>query len=179
MNIANLPRVCDIANGPGIRVTLFVSGCRLHCPNCFNKEAQDFNYGQPYTEAVHNELMEALKKPWIHGFTCLGGEPFEPENQNTLCHLFKDIKRVFPDKTIWCYTGYIFDKDLCPGGRKYVPEVTDMMLRYIDVLVDGPFIEDLKDPSLKFRGSSNQRILHLKHERTVVSERSYIDYIEE
>ena len=135
----------DIADGPGVRVTLFVSGCRHHCKGCFNAETWDFHYGNPY----------------IAGLTLLGGEPFEPENQRELVKLLKKVREMYPKKNIWSYSGYVYDKDLIPGGRAYT-EVTDEMLSYIDVLVDGPFVEDLKDITLQFRGSSNQRILNLR-----------------
>lgn len=148
----------DIADGPGVRVTLFVSGCRHHCKGCFNSETWDFQYGQPYTEETEAELLEALGPGYIAGLTLLGGEPFEPENQVELVKLLKKVRETYPEKNIWSYTGYIYDKDLIPGGRAYT-EVTDEMLSYIDVLVDGPFVEELKDITLQFRGSSNQRII--------------------
>lgn len=150
----------DIADGPGVRVTLFVSGCRHHCKGCFNSETWDFQYGQPYTEETEAELLEALGPGYIAGLTLLGGEPFEPENQVVLVKLLKKVRETYPEKNIWSYTGYIYDKDLIPGGRAYT-EVTDEMLSYIDVLVDGPFVEELKDITLQFRGSSNQRIIEL------------------
>lgn len=150
----------DIADGPGVRVTLFVSGCRHHCKGCFNSETWDFQYGQPYTEETEAELLEALRPGYIAGLTLLGGEPFEPENQIELVKLLKKVRETYPEKNIWSYTGYIYDKDLMPGGRVYT-DVTDEMLSYIDVLVDGPFVEELKDITLQFRGSSNQRIIEL------------------
>lgn len=151
----------DIANGPGVRVTLFVSGCRHHCKGCFNAETWDFHYGNPYTEKTEKEILDALNHPYIAGLTLLGGEPFEPENQRELVKLLKKVREMYPKKNIWSYSGYVYDKDLIPGGRGYT-EVTDEMLSYIDVLVDGPFVEDLKDITLQFRGSSNQRILNLR-----------------
>ena len=151
----------DIADGPGVRVTLFVSGCRHHCKGCFNSETWDFQYGQPYTEDTEGELLEALKPGYIAGLTLLGGEPFEPENQVELVKLLKKVRETYPEKNIWSYTGYVYDKDLVPGGRVYT-DVTDEMLSYIDVLVDGPFVEELKDITLQFRGSSNQRIIELQ-----------------
>lgn len=151
----------DIADGPGVRVTLFVSGCRHHCKGCFNSETWDFQYGQPYTKDTEAELLEALKPSYIAGLTLLGGEPFEPENQTELVKLLKKVRETYPEKNIWSYTGYIYDKDLIPGGRVYT-DVTDEMLSYIDVLVDGPFVEELKDITLQFRGSSNQRIIELR-----------------
>lgn len=150
----------DIADGPGVRVTLFVSGCRHHCKGCFNSEAWDFQYGQPYTEETEAEILEALGPGYIAGLTLLGGEPFEPENQVELVKLLKKVRETYPEKNVWSYTGYIYDKDLIPGGRVYT-EVTDEMLSYIDVLVDGPFVEEFKDITLQFRGSSNQRIIEL------------------
>ena len=151
----------DIANGPGVRVTLFVSGCRHHCKGCFNAETWDFHYGNPYTEKTEKEILDALNHPYIAGLTLLGGEPFEPENQRELVKLLKKVRKMYPKKNIWSYSGYVYDKDLIAGGRAYT-EVTDEMLSYIDVLVDGPFVEDLKDITLQFRGSSNQRILNLR-----------------
>lgn len=151
----------DIADGPGVRVTLFVSGCRHHCKGCFNAETWDFHYGNPYTEKTEKEILDALNHPYIAGLTLLGGEPFEPENQRELVKLLKKVREMYPKKNIWSYSGYVYDKDLIPGGSAYT-EVTDEMLSYIDVLVDGPFVEDLKDITLQFRGSSNQRILNLR-----------------
>ena len=154
----------DIANGTGVRVSLFVSGCRHHCKGCFNSETWNFDYGQPFTEATHRSIIEFMKPSYIEGFSLLGGEPFEPENQQVLAGLLKDIRKTYPDKTIGCYTGYLYDVDLIPGGKVYTP-FTEEMLSCIDVLVDGEFVEALKDISLAFRGSSNQRILHLKEIR--------------
>ena len=150
----------DIADGPGVRVTLFVSGCRHHCKGCFNAETWDFHYGNPYTEKTEKEILDALNHPYIAGLTLLGGEPFEPENQEELVRLLKEIKEHYPKKNIWCYTGYTYDKDLLEGGKVYTP-FTEKMLSYIDTLVDGQFIESQKDITLKFRGSANQRILDL------------------
>lgn len=150
----------DIANGTGVRVSLFVSGCRHHCKGCFNSETWDFNYGNPYTEEVEAQIIEALKPAYIQGFSLLGGEPFEPENQKELAGLLQKIKATYPEKNVWCYTGYLYDVDLIPGGKVYT-EYTDKMLSCIDTLVDGEFIEAEKDITLEFRGSRNQRILHL------------------
>jgi len=151
----------DIADGPGVRVSLFVSGCRHHCKNCFNKETWDFNYGKEFNQAVEDEIIEALRPTHINGFTLLGGEPFEPENRPTLMKLLSRIKKEFPDKTIWCYTGFDFEKNLILGtiGDK---STVDGMLENIDVLVDGRFIEEQKNPVLLFRGSANQRIIDVK-----------------
>ena len=154
----------DIADGPGVRVSLFVSGCRHHCKGCFNSETWDFNYGQPYTEDTEAEILEALKPDYIQGLTLLGGEPFEPENQIELVKLLRKVREVYPNKDVWSYTGFIYDRDLQEGGRAFT-EVTEEMLSYIDVLVDGPFIEAERDLTLVFRGSRNQRILKLYEER--------------
>lgn len=152
---------CDIANGPGVRVSLFVSGCRHHCKGCFNSETWDFHYGQPYTAETEREILESLKPSYIQGFSLLGGEPFEPENQRVLAGLLKKIRDTYPDKDIWCYTGYLYDVDLVPDGKVFT-DVTEEMLSCIDVLVDGEFVEALKDISLQFRGSKNQRIIKLQ-----------------
>jgi anaerobic ribonucleoside-triphosphate reductase activating protein len=157
MNYGNIKKY-DIADGPGVRVSLFVSGCRHHCKGCFNAETWDFNYGQPYTAETEEEILEALKPDYIQGLTLLGGEPFEPENQMELVKLLKKVREVYPKKDIWSYTGFIYDRDLMKGGRAFT-EVTEEMLSYIDVLVDGPFIEAERDLTLVFRGSRNQRIL--------------------
>lgn len=151
----------DIADGEGVRVSLFVSGCRNRCRGCFQPETWNFNYGSEFTWQTEDEILTALKPDFISGLTVLGGEPFEEENQVALTPFLHLVREQFPQKTIWCYTGYIYDVDLVKGGRKHI-DCTDEMLSYIDVLVDGPFIQDLKDISLPFRGSSNQRILHLK-----------------
>ena len=150
----------DIANGTGVRVSLFVSGCRHHCKGCFNSETWDFNYGNPYTKEVEAQILEALKPAYIQGFSLLGGEPFEPENQKELAGLLQKIKESYPEKNVWCYTGYLYDVDLIPGGKVYT-EYTDKMLSCMDTLVEGEFIEAEKDFTLEFRGSRNQRILHL------------------
>ncbi|MGN1377193.1 MAG: anaerobic ribonucleoside-triphosphate reductase activating protein [Dorea sp.] len=160
MHYGNI-KECDIADGPGVRVSLFVSGCRHHCKGCFNSETWDFQYGKPYTKETEEEIIRLLEPDFIQGFTLLGGEPFEPENQAELVKLLKRIRETYPKKDIWCYSGYLYDVDMIPGGKVYT-EVTEEMLSYIDVLVDGEFVEELKDVTLVFRGSSNQRILHLK-----------------
>ena len=151
---------CDIADGPGVRVSLFVSGCRHHCKGCFNAENWDFAYGSPYTKETEEEILRLLEPDYIRGFTLLGGEPFEPENQRELAGLLARIRETYPGKDIWCYTGYLYDRDLQPGGCVFT-DVTETMLSCIDVLVDGEFIEEQKDVTLRFRGSRNQRILTL------------------
>lgn len=148
----------DVANGVGVRVSLFVSGCTHRCKGCFNAEAWDFHYGSPYTEDTEEEILQALDKEYIAGLSLLGGEPFEPCNQRALLPLLRKFKERFPQKTVWCYSGYTFDRDLSAGGRAHC-EATDEMLSMLDILVDGEFVEELKDLKLRFRGSSNQRII--------------------
>ncbi|MBQ3048095.1 MAG: anaerobic ribonucleoside-triphosphate reductase activating protein [Clostridia bacterium] len=161
MNYATI-KDTDIANGEGVRVSLFVSGCTHHCKNCFNKETWDFNYGNEFSAQAQDQILQMIKPSYITGLTLLGGEPMEPQNQRGLFPFIKKFKEVFGDtKTIWCYTGFVFDKDLKPGGKAYT-EVTDQLLNYFNVMVDGPFVDGLKDISLKFRGSSNQRIIDVK-----------------
>lgn len=156
----------DIANGPGVRVSLFVSGCRNHCKGCFNPETWDFGYGQPFTQFEMDDILKALSKKWISGFTILGGDPFEPENQPVVLSILRQIRNKYPNINIWMYTGYVYDRDLVAGGRVYTL-YTDEILSYIDILVDGPFVEELKDLTLAYRGSSNQRIIDLRKERNV------------
>ena len=148
----------DVANGLGVRVSLFVSGCTHHCPECFNEEAWDFSYGQPFTKAVEEEIISALKPEYIRGFSLLGGEPFEPANQEVLVGLLRNIKEKYPEKTIWCYSGYLFDTEMLTG-KLGNPKITREMLSYIDILVDGEFHIAEKNLNLRFRGSSNQRII--------------------
>ena len=150
MNYAGIKKV-DIANGPGVRVSLFVSGCRNHCPGCFNPEAWDFTYGKPFTRETEDEIVTALRPSWIQGLSILGGEPMEPENQKALLPFIRRVKEELPDKDVWLYTGYRLE---------YVG--TFPLLSYVDVVVDGPFIEEQKDAGLAFRGSRNQRIIHLR-----------------
>lgn len=145
-----------------MRVSLFVSGCRHHCKGCFNEETWDFNYGMPYTEETEDKLIRLLAPDYIQGLTLLGGEPFEPENQQELVKLLRRVKMEYPQKDIWSYSGYLLDVDLKKGGRAYT-DVTEEMLSYLDVLVDGPFIETQKDITLKFRGSANQRVIKLEN----------------
>ena len=151
----------DIANGPGVRVSVFVSGCNHHCKGCFNKCAWDFNYGENYTEETTNIILEGLDKDYIAGLTLLGGEPLEPQNQKGLLPLVKKVKEKYPEKNIWCYTGFDFEKDVV-GEMAKNNEYTKELMNYIDVIVDGKFEEDKKDLNLKFRGSSNQRIIDVK-----------------
>lgn len=151
----------DIANGPGVRVSLFVSGCTHHCPGCFNQETWDFNYGKLFDSDVINEILEALQPSYIHGFTLLGGEPFEYNNQIGVLPLLKEIKNRFPNKDIWCYTGYDFEKDILGSMAEKWQETRDM-LSCIDILVDGEFVEAKKDLALRFRGSANQRIIRVQ-----------------
>lgn len=160
MNYATI-RPFDVANGPGVRVSLFVSGCTHRCKNCFNAEAWDFNYGEPFTEKEEEKILEALKPDYIKGFSLLGGEPFEKSNQEVLSEFLPKIKEAYPEKTIWCYTGYDFEKDLLTG-RIAGKEITDKMLSCIDILVDGKFVEELKNLKLRFKGSENQRIIDVK-----------------
>ena len=154
----------DIADGLGVRVSLFVSGCTNHCKGCFQSETWDFHYGKPFTQETEKEILDALNHEYIQGFTVLGGEPFEPENQRVLVQLLKKIRETYPDKDIWSYTGFVYDQDLLAGQRKHT-EVTDEMLSYIDVLVDGPFVLEKKNIALSFRGSENQRVIDLKKTR--------------
>lgn len=165
MNYGNIKKY-DIADGPGVRVSLFVSGCRHHCRGCFNPETWNFSYGKLFTEETAQEILEALKPDYIRGFTLLGGEPFEPENQPELAALLEKIRKTYPKKDIWCYTGYLYEKDLMPGGKVYTPW-TERMLACVDVLVDGEFVEEQKDLTLLFRGSANQRLLTLREGKWV------------
>lgn len=151
----------DIANGPGVRVSLFVSGCTHHCKECFNPETWDFTYGEEYTDKVTAEILEALSPDYIRGITILGGEPFEPSNQRELLPLYHAIKSQYPEKTIWVYSGYTLDQELWQGSRARI-DITDEILSMIDVLVDGEFVLERKNISLKFRGSENQRIINLQ-----------------
>lgn len=159
MNYANIKKY-DIANGIGVRVSLFVSGCTHHCKNCFNQETWDFLYGKEFTKEVEDEIIAALRPNHIKGLTLLGGEPFEPKNQRGLINFLRRVKEELPEKDIWAYSGYLLDTELLTGRARC--EVTDEMLSYLDVLVDGEFVERLKDITLKFRGSSNQRLIDMK-----------------
>lgn len=160
MNYATIKKR-DIANGVGVRVSLFVSGCTHRCKNCFNKETWDFSYGEKYTDETEKTILSFLEPSFVNGLSLLGGEPFEPQNQKELVGLLKKVKERFPQKDIWCYTGYLFDEQLLKDSRARC-EYTDEMLSYIDVLVDGPYIEEEKDITLQFRGSKNQRVIDVK-----------------
>ena len=162
MNYAEI-KSCSIENGIGVRVSLFVSGCRHHCKECFNAETWDFNYGKPYTVETENLLLEQLAPDYIAGLTLLGGDPTEPENQRALLPLLQRMRKELPGKTVWAYSGYLYE-DFLPGGRAYC-EVTEEYLGLIDILVDGPFILEQKDISLLFRGSANQRIIDVPKSR--------------
>ena len=157
MNYATIKN-CDIANGPGVRVSLFVSGCTHRCKGCFNEIAWDFNYGQPFTQDTIDDILKMLAPEYVKGITLLGGEPFEPQNQPTILELLRQIKMKYPTKSVWAFSGYLFDRDIVTG-RLGPWEITKEYLSYVDVLVDGPFVESLKDLNLRFRGSSNQRII--------------------
>ena len=180
MNYASI-RTCDIANGEGVRVTLFVSGCTHHCKGCFNPDQWDFDYGEPFTREVEDRILKELEPSFISGLTILGGEPMEPSNQTALVPFLKRFREKFGEtKTLWVYTGCVVEELRSCGAERsetnasqllnpstsqpsrWRTEVTDEFLSYIDVLVDGPFVEALKDISLQFRGSSNQRIIELK-----------------
>ncbi|MEE1037374.1 MAG: anaerobic ribonucleoside-triphosphate reductase activating protein [Oscillospiraceae bacterium] len=154
MNYATIKN-CDIANGPGVRVSLFVSGCTHRCPGCFNEVAWDFDYGQPFTQETIDSILEMLRPAYIRGLTLLGGEPFEPQNQGAVVELLRQIKKEMPEKSIWAFSGYLFDRDILSGRLGDTSEY----LSYLDVLVDGPFIEAKKNLSLRFRGSENQRLI--------------------
>jgi anaerobic ribonucleoside-triphosphate reductase activating protein len=157
MNYATI-KWYDISNGPGVRVSLYVSGCRNHCKNCFNPETWDFNYGQPFTKEVEEQIIKGLDHDFIKGFTLLGGDPFEPENQKVLAPFLKRLRKVYPNKSFWCFTGYDYEADLLTGKKGDINDVMDM-LSCLDVLVDGRFVEELKDLNLRFKGSSNQRTI--------------------
>ena len=157
MNYATIKN-CDIANGPGVRVSLFVSGCTHHCKGCFNEVAWDFQYGEPFTQNTIDTILEMLSPAYVKGITLLGGEPFEPQNQPALLELLRQMKAKYPQKTVWAFSGYLFDRDILPG-KLGDPAITHALIRYVDVLVDGPFVEEKKNLSLRFRGSSNQRLI--------------------
>ena len=162
MNFATIKKR-DIADGPGVRVSLFVSGCTHHCEGCFNEIAWDFDYGAPFTDAVQDELLEALAPDYIQGLTLLGGEPFEPQNQRALLPFLKRVREVYPQKNIWCYSGYTLEQ--LRGESRARCEVTDEMLAQLDVLVDGRFVLAKKNIRLRFRGSENQRLIDMNKTR--------------
>ena len=157
MNYATI-KYYDISNGPGVRVSLYVSGCRNRCKNCFNPETWDFAYGKPFTAEVEDSILKAMEPDYIKGFSLLGGDPFEPENQLALVGFMERLRARFPHKTVWAYTGYDFTADLL-AGKKGDSAVTMRLLKCLDVLVDGRFVEELKNPELLFRGSANQRLI--------------------
>ena len=154
-------KYCDIANGLGCRTVLFVSGCRNACKGCFQPETWAFDYGEPFDETIQQEILKSLEPGYVQGITLLGGDPFEEENQEALVPFMRKVKESYPGKNVWAYTGYVYDKDLIPGGRKNT-ENTDELLSMIDILVDGPFVQEKKNLMLKFRGSENQRVLDMK-----------------
>ena len=160
MNYADL-RPIDVANGPGIRVSLFVSGCTHHCKECFNPETWDFAFGDPFTDAETEAILKHLEPAHIKGLSVLGGEPFEPENQETVLNLIRRVREMYPHKDVWCYSGYLFEalRDGQVGNHSRA------LLEQLDVLVDGPFVIERKDLSLRFRGSSNQRLIDLNQTR--------------
>ena len=157
MNYATIKN-CDIANGPGVRVSLFVSGCTHRCPGCFNEVAWDFDYGQPFSDETVEMILNMLRPHYIQGLTLLGGEPFEPQNQPAVVQLLRRVREELPEKSIWAFSGYLFDRDICSGRLGDTSEY----LSYLDVLVDGPFVEAKKNLSLRFRGSENQRLIDVK-----------------
>ena len=154
MNYATIKN-CDIANGPGVRVSLFVSGCTHRCPGCFNEEAWDFDFGQPFTQQTIDTIIDMLRPSYIRGLTLLGGEPFDPRNQAAVVELLRQVKRELPEKSIWAFSGYLFDRDMLTGR---IGDLTEY-LSFLDVLVDGPFVLAKKNLSLRFRGSENQRLI--------------------
>ena len=157
MNYATI-KSRDIANGPGVRVSLFVSGCTHRCPGCFNEEAWDFNFGQPFTQEVIDRILEDLSPSFVKGLTLLGGEPFDPRNQPAIVELLRQVKAKYPEKSIWAFSGNLIDRDILPGKLRD-PAITREYLSYLDVLVDGPFVQAKKNLTLRFRGSENQRLI--------------------
>ena len=161
MNYATI-KYYDIANGPGVRTSVFVSGCRHHCPGCFNVVAWDFDYGQPFDKPTRNEVFASCQPDYIAGLSLLGGEPMEPENQRELLPFVRNFKALYPNKTVWCYSGYTWEQLTGKEPSLARCEATDELLSLLDVLVDGEFVEAKHDISLRFRGSSNQRLLDVK-----------------
>lgn len=160
MNYADIKQY-DVANGLGVRVSIFVSGCTHHCKNCFNEETWDFNYGKPFTRQEIDQILTYLKPDYVSGLSVLGGEPFEPVNQEGLLPLLREVKQTYPGKDIWCYSGYLFDQQIL-GQMCKESEVTKELISYIDILVDGRFVEEKKNLKIRFRGSENQRIIDVK-----------------
>lgn len=164
MNYANI-KYFDVANGEGIRTSLFVSGCKNACKGCFNKCAWSFDYGDKYTPDIQKQILDSIDKPMTRGLSILGGDPMELENQETVLNLILAFREKFgSSKDIWLWTGYLYDSDLTKGGKRYIPEITQKILDNIDIIIDGPFIEDKKDLRLQWRGSSNQRVMFLRKE---------------
>lgn len=164
MNFAEI-KYCDIANGPGVRTSLFVSGCTHRCKNCFNEIAWDFGYGEPFTGEIAEQIYDSCRPEYVSGITLLGGEPMEPVNQNAIFPFVTDFKKRYPDKNIWCYSGYTYEELTGIEDSRCRCEITDELLEYIDVLVDGKYVDELHDITLRFRGSSNQRLIDLKKTR--------------
>ena len=177
MNYAEIKKN-DIANGEGVRTSLFVSGCRNRCKNCFNAVTWDFLYGKPFDQAVEDDIIASTRPRWISGLSLLGGEPFEPENQRCLVPFLRRVRSAYPDKTIWGFSGFTYE-ELTTEGTHPRCEVTDEMLSLLDVLVDGRFVEELKDISLRFRGSSNQRLIDLNASRATGALRFLPDRVRE
>ena len=168
MNYATI-KWTDIANGEGVRISLFVSGCTHYCKNCFNQVAWDFNYGEPFDKVVQEKIFAEMKSGYIAGLSLLGGEPLEPQNQVALYPFLKEFKEKYPNKTVWLYTGYVYDE--LTGELKETHKntsVTKQLLALCDVIVDGAYVEELKDIRLKFRGSSNQRVIDVKKKKCVL-----------
>lgn len=175
MNYATI-KWYDIANGEGVRISLFVSGCTHHCKNCFNQIAWDFSYGEVFNETIQNKILKELSAEYIAGLSLLGGEPLEPQNQKGLFAFVQKVKELYPQKTIWCYTGFVFDEET--GILKEAQKntlITKELISLFDVLVDGAYVEDLKDIRLRFRGSSNQRIIDVKK---TLQEKKVVLYLE-
>ncbi len=174
MNVAEI-KTNDIANGEGVRTSVFVSGCRHHCPDCFNAIAWDFNYGREFNDEVIKEVLDSVDHGWIAGISLLGGEPFEKENQEGLIQLCKEFKERFPMKTIWCYSGFTIEEIRGEKESRAAGENADKLLNYIDILVDGKFLKEQKNISLKFRGSENQRVIDVKK---TLNENKIVLYLE-
>ncbi|MDE6723545.1 MAG: anaerobic ribonucleoside-triphosphate reductase activating protein [Eubacterium sp.] len=174
MNVAEI-KTNDIANGEGVRTSLFVSGCRHCCPDCFNSMAWDFGYGRPFTKEIKKEILDSIRYPWIAGLSILGGEPFEPENQETLLNLICDFKKEYPNKTIWCYSGFTIEEITGEVPSRAKTDISIQLLKEIDVLVDGRFEKELKNIMLKFRGSENQRVIDVQK---TLEEKKIVLYLE-